>query len=247
MFPPKTVLKFGIIAAIVYSVLTLGWHSLNLKNAYAPWFRGFGNVAFSQFWFWSQATVEFIDAEAPDLNERVNGVLPGRLPEGFQVPGAQRDRDTLLVLMNRNAPGTPGFFRTASRITGYAPTAVMISIALATPIIWRRRLWTLGWGLVLIHAFILARLTIILLHAGFAVPDKAYALFRPGPFMRDVLKRADVVLADNPTFSYLVPVFFWVMILFGFQIKDTLVRRRNLEAGDPRDTQKGVGKRKQNR
>jgi len=228
MFAPKSVVKFGVISIVVYSVLTLGWHELGLKNAYKPWFRSFGNVTFSQFWFWSQATVKFIDADADDLFGRVNAVLPGKLPAGFQVPGAQGERDTLLVLMNRNAPGSPGFFRTASRITGYAPTAVMVAIALATPVIWRRRLWTLAWGLVLVHGFILVRLTVLVLHAGFAVPGKAYALFQPGPFLQDMLKRADVVLADNPTFSYLVPVFLWIAILFVFQVKDGRTKRSEI-------------------
>lgn len=247
MFPPRAVAKFAVIAIVVYAVLTLGWHQFGLAKAYRPWFRSCGNIAFAQFWLWPQANVKFLDGAAPDLLDKVNGVLPGRLPAGFRVPGAQGELDTLLILMNRNAPGTPGFFRTASRITGYAPTAVMLSLALATPILWRRRLWTLLWGMVLIHGFVVVRLTVILLHAGFAAPGKAYALFAPGPFMQDLLRRADVILADNPTFSYLVPVSFWILILFGFQAKDTLVRRRaSVEADNqpPRGDRKRRGRRR---
>jgi hypothetical protein len=71
--------------------------------------------------------------------------------------------------------------------------------------------------MLLVHAFILFRITIVVLKNGFAA-DKPYALFHPGPFWQDILRRADEVLADNPTFSYLVPVVIWLFILMGFQV-----------------------------
>ena len=234
MFQPKTVAKFAAASIAVYIVLTLGWHKLGLERAYRPWFRTCGNVAFSQFWFWSQASVRFLDARSRDLRDKINRVLPGPLPEDQDMSplSAQGERDTLMVLLNRNAPGSPGFFRTASRVVGYAPTAMLVSLALATPVGWKRRLWTLLWGLVLVHLFIVFRLTIVLLHVGFAASGKAYALFEPGPLLLDLLKRGDQVLADNPTFSYLVSVFFWIAILFAFQVKDTVARRRSPEPGN---------------
>jgi len=120
----------------------------------------------------------------------------------------------------------PGLLRTSSRIIGYTPTAVMFALALGTPVAWKRRGWVLVWGMFLVHVFILVRLTVLILNGGFADGAKRYALFRPGPFMTNVLDRVDVVLCDDPTFSYLVSGVLWVLVLIGFEIWTSFRARR---------------------
>jgi len=216
MLQPKVVIKFALIATAVYSILTWTWPVF--EPAYARFFRGFGNVTFSQFWFWPQAGVDFLDLTSDGLRAKVNTKLPAPLPEGFELPKGQGVTDTLLILKNRNVPAVPGFLRTSSRLIGYTPTAVLFSLALATPIAWSRRWWLLFWGMILLHITIAVRLTALLLDTGFADPDKAYALLHPGGFMRDLIERAGVILADNPTFAYIVAVFVWIVALFLLQL-----------------------------
>jgi hypothetical protein len=239
MFEPKTVAKFAGVTLAVYAVLTWAWHWSAFSHGYARYFQGIGNVAFSQFWFWPEARVRFYDATSKSLADRVNRDLG---TTGVEPPGAQGERDTTMLFTNRNAPGSIGFFRTASRITGYAPTAVMVALALGTPVVFRRRMWLLGWGLVLVHGFILFRLTVIVLHHGFAAPDKGYALFQPGSFVSDFLKRAAVVIGDDPTFSYLVSVLLWGLMLFGFSIKNAWSKRRRATAAAGMGRSGGTGK-----
>jgi len=141
------------------------------------------------------------------------------------LPRAEGVRDTLLVFQNRTTPASPGFLRTSSRVVGYVPTAVLVSLVVATPVGWKRRGWLLLWGIALVEVFIVLRLTALMLHTGFADADKAYALFRPGPFAADVIARCHTVLADNPTFAYVAPVFLWLIVLLGFEIWASLRHR----------------------
>ena len=212
MLQRRTVTRFSVIAIVVYSTLTWAWPSF--EHLYAAHFRAVGNIAFSQFWFWPNAKVDFLDPKSELLRAQVNAKLPVNLPDGFELPKPQGVRDTLMLLKNGDVPATAGFLYTSSRLMGFPPTAVLISLVLATPIAWKRRLWLLFWGVIAVHAAIIVRLTALLLDAGFADASKKYALFRPGEFMADIIGRARVILADNPTFSYVIAVFVWVFVLF---------------------------------
>jgi hypothetical protein len=76
---------------------------------------------------------------------------------------------------------------------------------------WSRRRWALFWSLVLIHVFIVLRITLTLLVNGFAA-DKKYALFHPGPFWSDVLAWSESVFLADPTVSFVVPVAVWFVV-----------------------------------
>ena len=223
MLQPKTVLRFAFFVFVIYAGLTLLWTVMD--RTYASCFRSFGNVVFSQFWVWPQGRVHFIDLHTSDLRREVNAVLPVPLPQPFTLPGHEGVKDTLLVLKNRDTPANVGFLRTSSRIIGYTPTAVLVALILATPTKWKRRLWLLVWGMFLVHLFIALRLTVFLLNSGYAA-DKPYALFHPGAFWSDVLDRAKTVLADNPTFSYLVSVFLWLILWIGMQIWSSIGNKK---------------------
>lgn len=223
MFQPKVVVRFSLIVFTIYAGLTLAWPSLD--RAYASWFRSTGNIVFSQFWLWSQAKVHFIDLSADDVRAQVNAKLPGALPINFKLPKREGVRDTLLMLRNTNAPANVGFLRTSSRIMGYTPMAILFALVLATPTKWIRKLWMMVWGILLVHIFIAVRLTVFLLYSGYAA-DKAYAIFHPGPFMRDVLDRGKTVLADNPTFSYLASVFLWLIVWIGLEIWSSMGKQK---------------------
>lgn len=218
MLQPKVVIKFSLIATAVYAVLSWTWPMF--APAYARYFQGFGNVAFSQFWFWPQGEVDFLDLKLePDaLRRKVNVKLPAPLPDAFKLPKAAGVVDTLMILKNRDVPAVPGFVRTSSRLIGYTPTAVLLSLVLATPIAWKRRWWLLFWSMLLVHVVVAIRLTALLLRAGFADPQKQYALFHPGALMQDLIHRGGVILADNPTFAYIVAVFVWIAAFFLVQL-----------------------------
>ena len=69
------------------------------------------------------------------------------------------------------------------------------------------------WGLLWLHAFIALRLTIKLAADGFGA-NKVYALFEPGEFWRDMLRRLVEVVWENPSVSFVVPTLIWFCVAF---------------------------------
>lgn len=234
MLQPKAVLQFAAIFVLAF--LPLWGFASRLQSAYAPWFRALGNAWFSsQFWFWPDGRVVFMDNASPTLVSDINRVIPGELPEDFKRLRAlekRGERDTLLVLLNRTVPTVPGFTRTSSHMMGYAPTAVVVALAVATPIAWRRRAWLLASSLVLVHGLILIRLTVVILKNGFAA-EKRFALFQPGKFWWDALNRADLVFADNPTIGYLLALVPWILSLLLVSVYPS-IHARVFAKGRPR-------------
>lgn len=217
MFEPKRIAKFAFLVLVFYTLLTWPWSGWDAT--YGSWFRSGGDTVFSRFWFWPQATVKFVNLRSPTLFGDIDAVTPGTLPPKFKPPKPDDVvQDTLMVLMNADVPASIGMLRTSSRPIGFWPTAVFLSLMLATPIRWWRKLIALPLGLVLVHAFVAFRVTVLLLKGGFADPAKKYALFHPTEFWQDVWRRAGEVFADNPTFAYVVPVFIWLTTVFAVHL-----------------------------
>lgn len=189
------------------------------RSGYQSYFRSLGNASFEQFLIWPNASVHFLDLNSPNLIKNIRAAAPPlTLPDAFAVPPRDKEMDTLMLLKNVN-PSSPGLgqFRTSSHIIGYSPMALIMSCALATPWPGRRRIWVLFWSLLAIHAFVVFRLAISLLQAGFANPQKTYPLFKMTPWWFEKLKRFDSVINDNPTISYIAPVLIWLMVVAGLE------------------------------
>lgn len=229
MLPPKSLGRFFLLSFAIFLALTA--LRLPVDRAYAYLFRSAGNVLFTGFWFWPEGKVRFLDLHAPDQISQINEMIPGELPAGYRPLPPEGVKDTLMVLMNRSAPGSIGQLRTSSR-SAYWPTAMLIALVLATPLSWSRRGWALLWGLLLTHVFIALRLTLTLAAGGFAVPDKVYALFHPGAFWQRILTGGQNVLSDNPTVSFVVPVFIWFLVaLPGVKRRETGVKKARMDTG----------------
>jgi len=68
------------------------------------------------------------------------------------------------------------------------------------------------------HAFLIFRLSVSLLQAGFADPKKSYRLFEMNTSWFDALKRFDSVINDNPVFSIIAPVLVWLVVVIGMEM-----------------------------
>ena len=199
MAPPKRLGRFTLVAVAVYAILMAPWPGVQRGYAYA--FRAVGNAVFARFWFWPDAGVRFINLVS---------LGPGDLVPGTPAIEAAGTFDTLMELRRHGVPEI-GYLRTSSRYVGYGPTVVVIALVLATPLAWGRRGWALWWGMVWIHLFIVLRVTLTLTASGFAA-DKKYALFNPSPFWTGVLTRAESLVSDDPTVSFVVPAFVWFLV-----------------------------------
>ena len=105
--PHRRIIGFAIRFLAVQ--VTLAWiASPVLGGAYREWYCVMGNIAFASV---GAGSVRFV----PD-------------PQ----PGSPYD--TLLVMTNRNAPGTIGEMNQSSRAVGYLPTVVLVALIIATPV-----------------------------------------------------------------------------------------------------------------
>ncbi|MCH7526341.1 MAG: hypothetical protein IID39_02790 [Planctomycetes bacterium] len=212
MPPPKTVIRFAALFLGAYTLIMLPWSGW--ERAYGAIFRAENNPVLSAIWSPLGGEVHLLDLHSDTLRSEVESIIGGTLPRGFPIPEATENKDTLLLLRNVDMPTRIGMLRTGSRLMAYTPLGVLIALALATPISIWRRLWVLAGGLVCVHLFIVIRLSILATANGFADVTKSYHLFEPSPFWKDVLRRADLVLCDNPTFHYLFPVLVWAVAVF---------------------------------
>lgn len=209
---PKLIIRFAVLVVVFYTLLMIPWPGL--ERGYAGIFRSGGDALFSRFWFWSSGNVRFLDLHSEKLFEELDAATPGQLPRGVKLPEAAGVKDTVMVLMNSAKPGTFGLLRTSSRYLGFEPTAAVIALSLATPIVWRRRTWVLLWGLFWVHLFIALRLTLTL-GGEFFNPAKKYALVELSPFWLKTLGRAGEVFSDNPTATLVVAMFIWLVAVVG--------------------------------
>lgn len=221
MLQTKAIARFAVIATVVYLALAVPSRvSTTWQANSARAFHFAGDAFFSQFWFWPEAHVRFFDARSTSLIDDINRAMPGELPAGLNPPKPSGEQDTLLLLLNARSPGEIGMLLTSSGLMAYAPLTLMAALILATPMRWLRKGWALLWSLLLTQAFVFVRLTALLLHHGYAAAGKKYALFEPGSLFSGGLRRADEVLADNPTFAFVAPVCIWLLVILVFARRD---------------------------
>jgi hypothetical protein len=223
---PAAIIRFAAIAVFVYMLLII--FQPMAHRAYGYFYRAFATAAFSRVG--GAGSVHFLDLRSPTLFNDLDAVTPGDLPKRLELPKPDREKDTLLVLQNRNQPGKFGLFRSGSRLMAYIPTALFLSLFVATPLPWLKRLVALIAGFALLHLFIVFRLWVYVLNVGFADVDKKYHLYEPGKFWRDLLRRGDRVLADDPTFNYVAPVVVWLLAILAVEF---VSRYRARLAEDP--------------
>lgn len=213
MWDLKRIIQFAVVFAVVYGGLM--FLRTPLAGGYARVFRAGGNFAFSRYVFWADGSVRFVDLRLPSaqLFAEVDLNTYSLMPVRTQVPKPEGAFDTLLILKNRTVQNHFGMFRTSSRLVGYLPTAVIVALFLATPTLWRRRLWGLAIGLVLVHVYIFGRLAIDLATGTWGFGSaKPYALFSLSDFWSDKLTRLSEVVAENPTVYLGVSVFIWLLV-----------------------------------
>lgn len=237
---PAAIIRFVVLAAVLYAFFC--WLEPRMLETYRSWYRWFGNAVFAD----NVGSVHFFDISDHDPRGEVDAAVdrlvrralppdqhppqPIKLPARVKLPTGEGEKDTLLLLQNRQKPGELGFLRSGSRLMGYAPTVLLISLVLVTPVGWMRRAFLLIAGLVLLHAFIAFRLWIFVLHGGLADPAKKWHLYSPSAFWSDAIRRADNVLVDDPTFNYVIPIVMWIILLIVLSIWSTW-RERRAECG----------------
>ena len=142
MSPLKHVAAFFLKVVVIYALLMVPWPGV--QRGYAGLFCYAGNLAFHVFG--SAGRTRFRLLDPPPANK--NAV----------------DFEIKLENIRTHAGGTFEPDRNTRKM-GYLPAAFTVSLVLATPIPWRRRLTAIIWAMALIAAFVGLQLTIRLVDA----------------------------------------------------------------------------------
>ena len=187
---PTRRIMIGFLARllIVYAVLIAPWPGI--RKAYARGYRAVASVVFYRF----------------GPAGRVN----------FEpLSDSTKLMDTRIQIINIRT-GKSNVSDHRAEYYGYLPSAELIALVLATPIPWLRRCKALLLALVLLHALMAFRMTIILLF-GFSLPfgssgDQPWCQFHPGPFWSAVLAGANSMLVESTSFNFVAPVLIWIPV-----------------------------------
>ncbi len=143
-----------------------------------------------------------------------------------QDPEEHGHRDLSMILVNRMRMADPDggtHAQSTSRHLGYMPTAVLVSLVLATPLGWIRRAWSLLWGLLLINVFVVMRFGSVLLYKFHG--EEPHCVYNLGTFGTWLVETTFVLLAVVPATAYVVPLFIWMAVMFRREDWDTLVKQ----------------------
>lgn len=184
MLPTNRLIRFFCIIALLYGLLMVPWPGL--RETYSVAYRAAGNLIFGTF-----GSDGFVRFQAR--------------------PSAGNRCDTEIIMVRRNVEIANALSHDPHR-QAYLPTATIIALILATPLPWVRRLTALLWGLAGIHAFIVLRMAITLLHR-FDGHDP-WCLYALTPLLGKVLYGAYEIIVRSGTSSFLIPVFLWILVCF---------------------------------
>jgi hypothetical protein len=180
----KLVGKALVLFITTFVLLAIPWQPV--RTAYAKAYQATGNAVFATFG--ESGRVEFKPVEK----------------EG-------KKGDTAIKLHNRRT-GAFGYIYTNSRFMGYVPTALLISLIVATPVPWRQRGRALILGFVAVNAFVLFRLALALLQNFTSASE--IGMYRPGPFWSTVLGAAYALFVVTAAGAFVVPVLIWALVTF---------------------------------
>lgn len=98
-----------------------------------------------------------------------------------------------------------------SGMLGLLPTLGVIALCAATPLPFSRRLYRLLFGLVLVHVFILLRLSVA---AWFWMSEGGESAVLPlSDFTRGLLAGARTLLVTSPAVSFVAPLLIWLVVM----------------------------------
>lgn len=199
---PSVLWRRALLAALAYLGLLLAW--LAVRPLYAPAFRALAEWA-----------VGFIDPLPGPIDAHFEPASGGVLAVGLE------QMDTAVYLRHRELSGADASFGASSFFHGYVPTSVLLALfAAATPLAWRVRRRRLAWGLVLVHVFIVLRLSVAVFHCLTKSVVDGRPLVVLGATGTRLLHLAWHFTFGETLANYLVPILIWSLCVFGPRSSD---------------------------
>ncbi len=183
MSPSRRIGGFFGRLLLIYGVLAAPWPGINA--GYATLFSAGGNLMFRSFMLGDSVRFRPVSHPTASDDTHIHG------PNSRTGVG------------RRTTP--------FSRRWGYLPTAFLVSLVLATPLPWRRRLGALLVALILLHACIVGELLVVVVHK---LSGPELALFHVRPPWDNLLDAANAVVEAGMVMFFMVPVLIWGLVCF---------------------------------
>jgi len=210
MRPYRKVLRFFLIATVICIVLV--WPRHGPRSIYGSIFRITISTLLNDFG--DGGSVKVIAPEEKDLR---NPRFHEDKFDSVAVLEVSRTHYEEEIIGGRKAK-VPVTNKKISREavdiarTGYVPTALVIALVIASPVTWKRRLWALVWGGLLVTAFAAGRFYLFAYYR-FSRPGELQTI-ELGGFSDTVVSFLYEHLFVSPTGTVLVPVFVWLLVTF---------------------------------
>ncbi|MFH1110930.1 MAG: hypothetical protein V1790_17285 [Planctomycetota bacterium] len=177
----RSIAAFAVKFLVIYGALAASWPLCG--EAYAFFLRESGNLLF--------------EAVGADHHVRIRPA----------TPPYDEMKDTLLLL-RQSASTNWTWTKISSWEVGFLSMSMLVGLTLGTPLGWYRRVWAFVGGMVVLHAFVLVRLSVVVV-AG-AIPQVGYDM--RDPFGARVLGMIVTNFTVNPAVSCFVPVLIWLAV-----------------------------------
>jgi hypothetical protein len=187
--PPSWLRGSLLRFSLIFCLLIVPWPGFN--ELYGAYFRAFGTFVFTR-----------------DNSPRLVVFDRQILVHDFSV------LNTHVILGNRANVDSDGRGLTKqtsldTRSIGWVPTALTISLISATPIPWRRKIWALLAGLVLVHLLI-----IFTLETWIWSESSSLSLLDLTPFWQRVVDDLRYTFLTQLGVSFSAPVLIWLLVCF---------------------------------
>lgn len=181
------IVKFLLTFFIVFGIMIIPWPGL--EEAFVNFFRAEGQWA--------------------------SGILGSKVIVQFYSGNEQFDTQINLACREMIRPdGTVKsvFLRLSSRSTAYLPICMFISLILATPFKWKRKIWAFFWGFLLTNGFICLKIILLIIHR--FNHTESCNLFELNPAWKEKLNYLVYFLVESGETSLLVAVVIWLLVSF---------------------------------
>ena len=180
---------FLVRFAFIFGMCIIPWPSWNVL--YGDYFRLLGNTCF----------------------ERDQGKWILRF-EPYERKKGRATIDTQIILGNRTLVDSQGhgpvrLLGIGSRPVGWIPTALTMALILASPVPWRRRGWSLLWGITLIHLYILFSVGVYICNQ-----STVLELMTIPPLLKVIYEAMEYTLVTQIGAGFCLPVLIWIAVTF---------------------------------
>lgn len=202
----KPILRFLLLFILCYTGILL--LALPFKDNYANLYRAMGKARFEQFG--NKGIVQFFPYEDPDSKYKLNTKIV--LFNVDQVVAARRSGQATVR-------GAEIFV--SSWYSGLLPTILLLSLILASPVPWKRKILAVLIGIALTYLFILFKLRLVIAHEYLSA-----TFLEITPTFSKWLPTAYDIFVVNIETTIIFPVFIWILVTF----RKSDVKRFSLQA-----------------